>query len=74
MKRTLSFAIALCAALLLALDVVSASAAADLERRGGVTRDCNQNGVDDALDIAGGASSDDDNDGVPDECALSYGG
>ncbi|MCW5757067.1 MAG: hypothetical protein KIT54_07525 [Phycisphaeraceae bacterium] len=31
-------------------------------------RDCNQNGIDDALDIASGRSQDADGDGVPDEC------
>ena len=30
--------------------------------------DCNQNGIDDALDIASGFSQDADGDGVPDEC------
>jgi hypothetical protein len=30
--------------------------------------DCNGNGTDDACDIAGGSSPDDDGDGVPDEC------
>lgn len=32
------------------------------------TFDCNANQVDDAVDIASGASADDDGDGVPDEC------
>lgn len=32
--------------------------------------DCNQNGVDDETDIAGGTSEDCDNNGVPDECQL----
>ena len=31
-------------------------------------RDCNANGVEDAVDIARGTSSDTDMDGVPDEC------
>lgn len=31
-------------------------------------RDCNGNGIDDAIDIALGTSSDVDFDGVPDEC------
>jgi len=30
--------------------------------------DCNGNGVEDAVDIAGGYSSDEDGNGVPDEC------
>jgi len=33
-------------------------------------RDCNGNGIEDALDIANGTSSDLDEDGVPDECRL----
>jgi len=33
-------------------------------------RDCNGNGIEDALDIANGTSSDLDEDGVPDECGL----
>ena len=32
--------------------------------------DCNANGVDDAIDIAGGTSADGDGDGVPDECGC----
>jgi len=32
--------------------------------------DCNANGIDDALDISGGASVDADGDGVPDECGC----
>jgi hypothetical protein len=35
-----------------------------------VALDCNGNGIEDALDIAGGYSADHDCDGVPDECAL----
>jgi hypothetical protein len=34
-----------------------------------VDRDCNDNGVPDACDIAGGTSQDGNRDGVPDECA-----
>ena len=30
--------------------------------------DCNGNGIEDAIDIASGASSDGNHDGVPDEC------
>lgn len=30
--------------------------------------DCNGNGVEDAVDIAGGYSSDEDGNGIPDEC------
>ncbi|NJL30038.1 MAG: hypothetical protein HC897_20155 [Thermoanaerobaculia bacterium] len=37
------------------------------------TYDCNHNDVDDALDIAGGFSSDVDADGVPDECRRPLG-
>ncbi len=33
-----------------------------------IAPDCNLNGVDDALDVAGGGSADDDGNGVPDEC------
>ena len=30
--------------------------------------DCNRNGIEDAVDIAFGTSSDEDHNGVPDEC------
>jgi hypothetical protein len=30
--------------------------------------DCNGNGVEDAVDIAGGYSADEDGNGIPDEC------
>lgn len=33
-----------------------------------VMEDCNENGIDDALDIRNGTSSDTNRDGVPDEC------
>ncbi|MBM3990289.1 MAG: hypothetical protein FJ298_04695 [Planctomycetes bacterium] len=33
-------------------------------------RDCNGNGIEDAIDIANGTSSDLDGDGVPDECRF----
>lgn len=33
-------------------------------------RDCNGNGIEDAIDIANGTSSDLDGDGVPDECQI----
>ncbi len=33
-----------------------------------VVNDCNQNGIDDAIDISGGASPDVNNNGIPDEC------
>ncbi|MFT7669900.1 MAG: hypothetical protein ACI8X5_002607 [Planctomycetota bacterium] len=33
-----------------------------------VSLDCNGNGIEDAVDIAIGSSSDTDNNGVPDEC------
>ena len=32
--------------------------------------DCNGNGIEDAIDIANGTSSDLDGDGVPDECQV----
>jgi hypothetical protein len=35
--------------------------------------DCNQNGVDDSIDIALGASSDQNHNGVPDECEATAG-
>jgi hypothetical protein len=35
--------------------------------------DCNHNGVEDAVDIATGASSDSNNNGIPDECEQTYG-
>jgi len=34
--------------------------------------DCNNNGVEDAVDIAQGQSSDSNNNGIPDECEQSY--
>lgn len=34
--------------------------------------DCNGNGVDDAIDIANETSQDSNEDGIPDECAVSY--
>ncbi len=34
----------------------------------GLPADCNQNGIEDAVDIAFGTSSDVDQNGVPDEC------
>jgi hypothetical protein len=37
---------------------------------GGVIQDCNQNGVADALDIAGGTSTDCNNNLTPDECEI----
>ena len=37
------------------------------------TFDCNANGIDDAVDIAIGSSSDADLDGVPDECQVAPG-
>lgn len=36
--------------------------------------DCNHNGVEDAVDIATGASSDTNNNGIPDECEQTYSG
>lgn len=35
---------------------------------GGHIRDCNQNGIDDSIDIANGTSQDVNGDGIPDEC------
>lgn len=35
--------------------------------------DCNGNGIDDALDISGGASGDCNNNGIPDECDIAAG-
>ncbi|MBL8862044.1 MAG: hypothetical protein JNK02_08535 [Planctomycetes bacterium] len=35
--------------------------------------DCNQNGIEDAVDIGQGYSNDDNNNGIPDECEVSYG-
>ncbi|PNV86216.1 MAG: hypothetical protein C0610_07830, partial [Desulfobacteraceae bacterium] len=37
-----------------------------------IASDCNQNGVDDASDIADGTSSDCDGDALPDECPISF--
>ncbi len=37
---------------------------------GGIT-DCNNNGIDDSIDIADGTSQDVNNDGIPDECETS---
>ena len=58
---------------LLGLQLVLVLLAALLERGDGPPvsslADCNGNGVEDHVDIAVGASSDLDRDGVPDECA-----
>jgi hypothetical protein len=35
--------------------------------------DCNENGTDDAIDIAGGASADCNQNGIPDECDIAGG-
>lgn len=37
-------------------------------RRASVEQDCNGNGVEDAVDISFGSSSDANNNGIPDEC------
>jgi hypothetical protein len=44
----------------------------EFEVEGGLTPDCNQNGVHDAIDLVTRVSSDDNDDGVPDECNISF--
>lgn len=42
--------------------------AAAAAQAGPAEYDCNGNGVEDAVDIAGGYSADEDGNGIPDEC------
>jgi hypothetical protein len=47
---------------------ILAVAGTSLATTSGVLGDCNENGVDDLVDIQSGASTDCDNDSIPDEC------
>ncbi|MCC7012312.1 MAG: hypothetical protein IT454_07120 [Planctomycetes bacterium] len=67
----LSRLLALATLALLALPAATRGSAQPSCGCGGVTLDCNENGIEDALDIASGASADLDCDGVPDECERS---
>ena len=63
-----------CSVLLSAATSVHAAAPAPAPCGCGArTFDCNQNGIEDAVDIATGSSSDANGNGVPDECEHAAG-
>jgi hypothetical protein len=67
--RTRNLPLAL-AALIVCISLAARECAPTEARTVAAGRDCNANGIEDALDIANGTSSDLDSDGVPDECGC----